>query len=54
MLQTVHWYIFHQSCENPQHVANGDYVIITERIIPKFDMEIDHIITYPKIYLVLL
>ena len=41
-------------CENPQHCANGYYIIITERISPTLDMEIDHKIAYPMIYLVLL
>ena len=33
--------------------SNGYYVIITERIIMILDIEIDHLITYPMIYLVL-
>ena len=39
-------------CENPQNCANGYCVIISERIILKLDMDIDHIITYAMIYLV--
>ena len=37
-----------------KHCANGYFVIIIERIILKLDMAIDHKMSYPKIYLVLL
>ena len=51
-VEIIHTYPL--QCENPKHCTNGDYVIITECIIMKLDMAIDHIITYPMIYLVLL
>ena len=52
MLCVVHTYPV--PCENPQHCANGYYVFITAHISLTLDMEIDHIITYTMIYLVLL